>query len=325
MPLLTAIILAGFVAYCVAWGFGIGDFQGNIELLLLTATVVTALYWLAERLFFLPRRRAAAKALQTQDEQRRAQLASQGITQVDGDVTEALQKLLAQPWWLDWTAGLFPVILIVFALRSFVFEPFRIPSGSMIPTLLIGDFVLVNKFTYGLKLPVLGTRITQGQPLQRGDVVVFHYPIDQRINYIKRVIGLPGDEVVYLDRQLAVNGQAMPKTAVSEFLDESTMLHVKLFDEDLGVKKHQIIIDDRQPLMRLNNVKDFRYKENCRYSIEGIACKVPEGHYLMMGDNRDNSEDSRYWGFVPDANIVGKAFFIWMNTGLKFKHLGSFN
>jgi signal peptidase I len=323
MPLLTAIIVVAFLGYSVALYFD--AVAGNFELLLLLATVITGLYWLAELLIFLPRRRAAAQALQAQDEQRRAQLAAQGISQVDGDVTEVRQKLLLQPWWLDWTAGLFPVILIVFLLRSFVFEPFKIPSGSMIPTLLIGDLILVNKFTYGLKLPVLGTRITHGKPLQRGDVVVFHYPPNPSANYIKRVIGLPGDEVVYVNRQLAVNGQPMQQTAVSDFFGESEMRYFKQFDEDLGEKKHRIIINEQQPPMRVNDVKQFKYRENCRYSIDGLTCKVPEGHYLMMGDNRDNSDDSRYWGFVPDANIVGKAFFIWMNTDFKFRHLGSFN
>ena len=321
MPLLTALILAGFVGYCAAWFMGRID--GNIELLLLIATVVTLLYWLAERLIFLPRRRAAAQALQARDEQRRAELAAQGITQVDGDVAAARQKILAQPWWLDWTAGLFPVILVVFLLRSFVFEPFKIPSGSMIPTLLIGDYILVNKFTYGLKLPVLGTRLTEGKPLQRGDVVVFHYPPNPSENYIKRVVGLPGDEVAYLNKHLTVNGQPAAQAAASDFFDESTMGYAKQFDETLGAKKHRMIVDERQPTVNLPWVKEFQYKENCRYTIEGFVCKVPPGQYFMMGDNRDNSLDSRYWGFVPDANIVGKAFVVWMNWH-DFKRIGTF-
>ncbi|MDR2154874.1 MAG: signal peptidase I [Burkholderiaceae bacterium] len=320
MPLLSALILAAFAGYGVAWYFGAVD--GNFELLLFTATVVTGLYWLAEHLIFLPRRRHAAGRLQTQAEQRRAELAMQGIAEVDGDLAAARQQVLAQPWWLDWTAGLFPVILIVFLLRSFVFEPFKIPSGSMIPTLLVGDLILVNKFTYGLKVPILGARITKGEPLQRGDVVVFRYPPKPSENYIKRVVGLPGDEVAYLNKALTVNGRPMPQTAVPDFFDESQMEYFKQFDEQLDGKKHRIIIDPRRPVF-LPRVDEFKYGENCRYTVEGVTCKVPPGHYFMMGDNRDNSQDSRYWGFVPDANIVGKAFFVWMNFG-DLGRIGSF-
>ena len=164
MPILTAIILAAFVGYAAAWYTG--SIEGNFALLLFLATVVTGLYWLADRFIFLPRRRAAAQALTEQRARRRAELAAQGISKVDDeDLDGARERLLAQPWWLDWTAGLFPVIAVVFLLRSFVFEPFKIPSGSMVPTLLVGDLILVNKFTYGLKLPVIHTRLTQGQPV----------------------------------------------------------------------------------------------------------------------------------------------------------------
>ncbi|MCL2344336.1 MAG: signal peptidase I [Desulfobulbus sp.] len=323
MPLLTSLILACFAGYGVAWYMG--AITGNFELLLLAATVVTALYWLAERLVFLPRRNAAAQALQTQHEQRRAQLAAQGITQVDGDVTAARQKALAQPWWLDWTAGLFPVIVIVFAVRSFVFEPFKIPSGSMEPTLLIGDLILVNKFTYGLKLPVLGTRLTGGNSLQRGDVVVFHYPPKPSENYIKRVVGLPGDEVRYMNKQLTVNGQPASQTPVDDFFNASSMRYIKQWDEQLGPVRHRILTLGDRPTVAVDGVDQFQGRDQCTYSAEGFVCKVPPGRYFMMGDNRDNSLDSRYWGFVPDENIVGKAFFIWMNTDFNFRHLGTFN
>lgn len=321
MQFLTAIILAGFVGYGGAWYLGM--IEGNFALLLFLATLVTGLYWVADRFIFLPRRRAVAESLQTQDDRRRADLAAQGIKQVDGDISVARERVLAQPWWLDWTAGLFPVILIVFLLRSFVFEPFKIPSGSMIPTLLIGDLILVNKFTYGLKLPVLNTRVTEGNPIQRGDVVVFRYPPKPSVDYIKRVIGLPGDEVSYLNKKLTVNGQPVPQTAMSDFFDESMMEYFKQFEEQMGDRKHRIIVDDRRPSF-IAGADEFKYKENCRYSVEGVSCKVPEGHYFMMGDNRDNSLDSRYWGFVPDANVVGKAFFVWMNFG-NLKRIGSFN
>ncbi len=322
MPILTAIILAGFVGYGAAWYFG--ALEGNFALLLFMATLVTGLYWLAERFVFLPRRRTAAVALQQQADQRRAGLAAQGITQVDeGDLATARERVLAQPWWLDWTAGLFPVILIVFMLRSFVFEPFKIPSGSMIPTLLIGDLILVNKFTYGLKLPVVNARITDGKPVQRGDVIVFRYPPQPSIDYIKRVVGLPGDEVAYLNKQLTVNGQPVPTVPSSDFFDESTMEYFKQFDEQLGVKNHRIIVDERRPAF-VAGAFDFPHKDNCRYSVEGVTCTVPAGQYFVMGDNRDNSLDSRFWGFVPDGNIAGRAFFVWMNFG-NIKRIGSFN
>ena len=322
MPILTAIILAAFVAYGAAWYTG--SIEGNFALLLLLATVVTGIYWLADRFIFLPRRRAAAQAAQDQLERRRSELAAQGITQVDPiDARTTTDRLLAQPWWLDWTAGLFPVILIVFLLRSFVFEPFKIPSGSMIPTLLIGDLILVNKFTYGLRLPVANTRLTEGHAVQRGDVVVFRYPPKPSVDYIKRVIGLPGDEVSYLNKRLTINGKEVPQTAVSDFFDESTMEYFKQFNEQLGDVRHDIIVDTRRAAF-IGNPDAFPYRDNCRYSIEGVTCKVPEGHFFMMGDNRDNSLDSRYWGFVPEGNIIGRAFFVWMNFG-NLGRIGSFH
>ncbi|MDO5624696.1 MAG: signal peptidase I [Pseudomonadota bacterium] len=327
MPILTAFILAGFVGYGAAWYFGM--VEGNFALLLFLATVVTGVYWLAERFVFLPRRRAAAQQAVDALRARREELARQGIEQVDSSFEDAArQQTLAQPWWLDWTAGLFPVILIVFLLRSFVFEPFKIPSGSMIPTLLIGDMILVNKFTYGLKLPVVNTRLTQGKPVERGDVVVFRYPPRPSIDYIKRVVGVPGDEVAYINKRLVINGQPVPVTPASDFFDESVMEYFKQFSEQLssqdeGVKNHRIIVDDRRPGF-IAGADPFVYRDNCQYSVEGVTCKVPEGHYFMMGDNRDNSLDSRYWGFVPDANIIGKAFFVWMNFG-NLKRIGSFN
>jgi signal peptidase I len=320
MPFVTAAILAAFVAYAGAWYFG--ALEGNFALLLLVATVVTGVYWVAERAWFLPRRRAAADALESQAAARRAELASKGITQVDGDVTQARHQILMQPWWLDWTAGLFPVILAVFVLRSFLFEPFKIPSGSMIPTLLVGDLILVNKFAYGVRLPVINTKITDGTPPQRGDVMVFRYPPKPSLDYIKRVIGVPGDEVAYLNKKLTINGQPVPKEPVSDFFDEDAMTYFKQYEETLGTRKHRILNDENRPAF-IPGAENFPGRENCRYSVEGVVCKVPPGHFFMMGDNRDNSLDSRYWGFVPEKNIVGKAFFIWMNFG-SFRRIGSF-
>ena len=321
MPAVTAAVLGAFVAYAGAWYFGL--LEGNFALLLFLATLVTGSYWVAERAYFLPRRRRAADAVEEQASARRSSLASKGITQVDGDVAQARQRILMQPWWLDWTAGLFPVILAVFVLRSFLFEPFKIPSGSMIPTLLVGDLILVNKFAYGIRLPVVNTKLTDGTPPQRGDVMVFRYPPKPSLDYIKRVVGVPGDEVAYLNKRLTINGQPVTKDAVPDFFDEDSTMYFKQYEEVLAGKRHRILNDDNRPAF-IPGVENFPYRDNCRYSVEGVVCKVPPGHYFMMGDNRDNSLDSRYWGFVPDQNIVGKAFFIWMNFG-SFRRIGSFD
>ena len=322
MPLITAAVLTAFVAYAASWYFG--AIEGNFALLLFLATVVTGLYWLAERFYFLPRRQLAAARLEADAAARRASLAAQGITQTDNadHLAEAQSKLLAQPWWLDWTAGLFPVIVTVFLLRSFLFEPFKIPSGSMIPTLLVGDLILVNKFTYGLRLPVVNTRITQGTPPARGDVMVFRYPPRPSLDYIKRVVGLPGDEVAYLNKQLTINGQPVSKESLPDFFDKDGMRYAKQFEELLGDKRHRLLNDADRPAF-VPGADPFPFRENCNYTVEGVTCKVPAGHYFMMGDNRDNSLDSRYWGFVPESNIVGKAVFVWMNFG-DLKRIGGF-
>lgn len=321
MQYITAAVLAAFAGYVGAWY--LGAIEGNFALLLFLATVVTGVYWLAERFVFLPRRRRAAQALEDAAAQRRAELDRMGIQKVDGDVEEAKGRILMQPWWLDWTAGLFPVIAVVFLLRSFLFEPFKIPSGSMIPTLLVGDLILVNKFTYGVRLPVVNTKITQGNAPQRGDVMVFRYPPQPSMDYIKRVVGVPGDEVAYLNKRLTVNGKPVETTALPDFFDQDAMRYFKQFDEQLSEHRHRILNTPEVPAF-VQSASQFKFRENCRYSVEGVSCKVPEGHYFMMGDNRDNSLDSRYWGFVPDENIVGKAFFVWMNFG-NLKRIGSFN
>ncbi|CAN5900866.1 signal peptidase I [soil metagenome] len=322
MALLTSLILAAFAGYIGAWYFG--AVEGNFALLLFLATVVTGIYWMAERFYFLPKRRRAAEAIDASLAERNARLAGKGITQVDTVDVKVRDRLLMQPWWLDWTAGLFPVILVVFLLRSFLFEPFKIPSGSMMPTLLTGDLILVNKFTYGLRLPVINTKLTDGTPPARGDVMVFRYPPQPSLDYIKRVVGLPGDEVAYLNKKLTINGKPVSKDAVPEYFDEEAMRYLKEYKEDLLGRQHFLLNDDsRRAGLSEAEIMTFPNRENCRYSVDGVVCKVPEGHYFMMGDNRDNSLDSRYWGFVPDKNIVGKAFFIWMNFG-NLKRIGAF-
>jgi signal peptidase I len=321
MSSVTGLLYGGLVVYLAGWY--LGKWTGNFSLLLLILTVVTFGYWLAERFVFAPRRVTAADTLERQDVLRRRELARQGISKVDGDVAEARQTALAQPWWLDWTAGLFPVILVVFLLRSFLFEPFKIPSGSMIPTLAVGDLILVNKYHYGIRLPVINRKIIDNNDPRRGDVMVFRYPRDTGIDYIKRVVGLPGDEVAYRRQRLYLNGEPVPTEPLGDFFNEETLRVEKQYVEKLGDVEHRILVDRNRDLYLPVN-EPFPFRENCRYSAEGVSCKVPEGHYFVMGDNRDNSMDSRFWGFVPDENIVGKAFFVWMNFG-DLKRIGAFH
>jgi len=321
MGSLTGLLYGCLIVYLGGWYFG--KWTGNFSLLLFILTLVTLAYWLAEKLHFEPRRTLAADALEQQDAARRERLANQGIAKVDGDVSQARQTLLAQPWWLDWTAGLFPVILAVFLLRSFLFEPFKIPSGSMIPTLLVGDLILVNKYHYGVRLPVVNKKIVANHDPQRGDVMVFRYPKDTSIDYIKRVVGVPGDEIAYRAQRLYVNGALVPTQPRPDFFNEESLRFEKEYTEKLGSVEHRILVDLQRQLYLPQN-ESFPFRDNCRYSAEGVSCKVPAAHYFMMGDNRDNSQDSRFWGFVPDENVVGRAFFVWMNFG-NLKRIGSFN
>jgi len=324
MGLLTSVLYACLAVFGLGWYFN--KWSGNFSLLLFVLTVVTFAYWLAERFYFAPRRLRAVATFEQQDAARREQLARQGITRVDDNVAATRQALMLQPWWLDWTAGLFPVILVVFLLRSFLFEPFKIPSGSMMPTLLVGDLILVNKFHYGVRLPVINKKIIANNDPQRGDVMVFRFPKDPSTDYIKRVVGVPGDEVVFRNQQLFLNGQPVPAEPLPPpgFYDEEARRYAPEFREKLGNVEHGILINPQSSqFWKSHEDNQFPFRENCRYSAEGVACKVPPGNYFMMGDNRDNSLDSRYWGFVPDENIVGRAFFIWMNFG-DLKRIGSF-
>jgi signal peptidase I len=322
MSTLTAALYGVLIVYLGGWF--LGRWTGNFSLLLFVLTLVTLLYWLAERFRFKPAREAAAADLEAQDTQRRAELARMGIAKVDGDVEQARGKLLMQPWWLDWTAGLFPVILVVFLLRSFLFEPFKIPSGSMIPTLMIGDLILVNKFHYGVRLPVVNKKIVENNPVQRGDVMVFRYPVDPRLDYIKRVVGLPGDQLSYINQQLSINGELVRTVPLGDFYDDESLRYAPQFSEKLGDVEHRILVDPKRPSYTGPDPKRFPLAENCRYVSEGVTCTIPAGHYFLMGDNRDNSQDSRFWGFVPDQNIVGKAFFVWMNFG-DLSRIGAFH
>jgi signal peptidase I len=260
----------------------------NFALILFLLTLATGALWLGDRYLFRKRRGAGAK----------------------------------DPWWVEYGASFFPVILIVFLLRSFLVEPFKIPSGSMLPTLLVGDFILVNKYTYGVRLPVINKKIVEINSPRRGDVVVFRYPVDPSLDYIKRVVGLPGDKVEYHNKRLTINGEAMAMHRDGDFLDKEKLFYTPRFVETLGKVEHNTLIEEEAPPF-VAQVLQFPNRDNCHYNAEGFDCVVPAGHYFMMGDNRDNSQDSRVWGFVPDGNLVGKAFFIWLNFG-DWKRIGSF-
>lgn len=229
-----------------------------------------------------------------------------------------------EPWWVEYPKSFFPVILIVFCLRSFLVEPFKIPSGSMIPTLLVGDFILVNKYTYGIRLPVINRKMMDVNNPKRGEVMVFRYPEDPSMDYIKRIVGLPGDLITYRNKQLIVNDIPVTMEAAGEYTYvESGLSYVysQRFTESLNEHGHTIIINPDVPGIQLSGVRQFPFQENCIYNHSEFTCKIPAGNYFTMGDNRDGSSDSRYWGFVPERNIVGKAFMIWWNFS-DFKRVG---
>ena len=220
-----------------------------------------------------------------------------------------------EPMFVELSRGFFPVILVVFMVRSFLVEPFKIPSGSMKPTLLVGDFILVNKYTYGIRLPVINNKVVETNSPKRGDVMVFRYPVDPSLDYIKRVVGLPGDRIEYRDKRLTVNGilQPMKPNGPYTMVEGLNATEYELMTETLGSVSHRVFLKSESPAVYLAAVRQFPHKENCTYNDSGFACTVPAGQYFMMGDNRDESSDSRIWGFVPEENIVGKAFLIWCN------------
>ncbi len=256
----------------------------GIALVLVVLAFSTGIVWLLE-IFYLRSHRLS-------------ELAS--MDAVSGGASEEMRVMATkEPWLVEMSRTFFPIVLLVLVVRSFVVEPFRIPSGSMMPTLLVGDFILVNKFAYGLRLPVIHTKIINNAEPQRGEVFVFRYPKNPHVDYIKRVIGVPGDHIVYRDKKLTINGQPAPRKYMDTYVGTgsgSSSTGAKYHQEDLLGTKHDILIlPDRNVFGG-----DFEYV-------------VPEGQYFAMGDNRDNSRDSRAWGTVPEENLVGKAFMIWMN------------
>lgn len=254
----------------------------DFALIMFVLLVVTGSVWLLDRFVLQPRRAASDK----------------------------------ESWWVEYSKSFFPVILAVFLLRSFLVEPFKIPSGSMIPTLQVGDFILVNKFTYGIRLPIISKKLVDINMPKRGDVMVFHYPENPSLDYIKRVVGLPGDTIGYRNKKVYVNDKLQEQQPDGDYNYVEGALkfvHTQRYNENLDGNIHPMLVNPEMPGLHLGSVAEFPYRENCRYSDDELRCTVPPGHYFMLGDNRDNSRDSRYWGFVPDNMIVGKAFAIWMN------------
>jgi len=264
--------------------------------ILVGATLFTGVAWAVDAMLFAPRRHRRAGELVAKGEA--------------GD-SDKVALALKESTLVEYSKSFFPVILAVLLLRSFLVEPFRIPSGSMMPTLLVGDFILVNKFSYGIRLPVLDTKIIEiGEP-SRGDVVVFRYPKDPTVDYIKRVVGLPGDRVGYFNKVVYINGEAIGQVPAGVYVGKGSgvsMSGASKRSEQLDGVRHDILVMSRTP------------------GLEGEFV-VPDGEYFVMGDNRDNSNDSRFWGAVPEANLVGKAFRIWMNWdsangGVDFGRIG---
>jgi len=275
----------------------------TFALILVILTFVTGIVWVIDKLVWGPARKKARQSAQEQ--------AEIGLDE------ETLAKIHPENVVIENARSLFPVIAVVFVLRSFLYEPFQIPSGSMMPTLLIGDFILVEKFSYGVKEPVWQNTLIPVNLPKRGDVAVFKYPEDPRVDYIKRVVGLPGDRIVYKDKQLYIipacdaadcgNYKALDMESLGEeeFTDAEDMMQV--YREMLGEVAHKIIIN---PAKRDYVNHYYQQKDVKTYAYEWI---VPEASYFMMGDNRDNSADSRYWGFVPEQNLVGKAVATWIS------------
>ncbi|HEU5437510.1 MAG TPA: signal peptidase I [Telluria sp.] len=295
---------------------------GNFALILFVLMVVTGAIWCFDRFVLSKQRRAAADAALKALDERNAKLAREGI-KVDTVNRAAVEaSILRQPTWVEYSGSFFPVIALVFFLRSFLYEPFKIPSGSMVPTLLIGDLILVNKYTYGIRLPVLNKKIIEVGDPQRGDVMVFKYPKDMTQDYIKRVVGVPGDKISYQNKRLTVNGKPVEYTQMEDYLEDDSLELRQQYTEALPNTTHRILTMKSRRNFEPAQVDNFPHYDACVYTDEAFTCTVPAGNYFMMGDNRDNSLDSRYWGFVPDKNIVGKAFFVWMNFG-NIKRIGS--
>lgn len=308
------------------------------SILLVILTFVTGIVWVANKFYLAPQRKLKLQEAETQ---------------CDGDLPDNIKAKIIEPSGVvDTSVQIFPVIAFVLILRSFIYEPFQIPSGSMMPTLLDGDFILVNKFNYGLRDPILRHKFYENDLPERGDVAVFKYPLDPRIDYIKRIVGLPGDRIIYRNKSLYIqpackaSDDVCPemKKVITEFVNkgEYTQNGYDLYrhTSNMQNKTHDILIDNQTNA-------SLQASNFCRHAGE-LLCQqagtardeyvVPQGHYFAMGDNRDNSADSRFWGFVPEENLVGEAVAIWMSfdfdnteddflptwipTGIRFSRIG---
>jgi len=298
------------------------------SILLVVVTLVSGVIWLADKFYFAPLRRASLEQAQAQCE-----------TELSEEVVE---KILTPAWFIDTPVQIFPVIAFVLVLRSFIYEPFQIPSGSMMPTLLDGDFILVNKYDYGLRDPVARNKFLEIGAPERGDIVVFKFPLEPQVDYIKRVIGLPGDKIIYKDKVLYIK----PKCTEADVkCPEFKQVDIEFVNNDEYLEGHQAMT--RYTSLMPNQIHDIlvnnleKSKAANYYKGKGSERNpfvVPEGQYFVLGDNRDNSLDSRFWGFVPEENLVGRAVAIWMSfdfertqedflptwipTGVRFERIG---
>jgi len=291
----------------------------DFALILFILLVITGIIWFYDRFHHAKKRRikaeqavAALPAMGSMNAEERAKLEK-----------ETYERAARMPWWVEYGASFFPVILFVFVLRSFIVEPFRIPSGSMLPTLQNGDFILVNKYDYGIRLPIINKKVVSVNDPKVGDVLVFRYPLNPEIDYIKRVVGTPGDVVEYRDQHLYINGEQIKRVRDGDYFEPDRMGYINQFEEFLGQQTNEILVNPKAT-PNISPIVRFPYFDQCQYRHSSVRCHVPEGYYFVMGDNRDNSLDSRYWGFVPQENIVGRAFFIWMNFN-DFGRIGRFN
>ncbi len=259
----------------------------DFPLILVALVAGSGLIWLFDALFLAPGRRSALSQLQRDY----PEWEKEGSPQV-GAYAERSAAVAREPVLVEYARSFFPVLFVVFVLRSFLVEPFQIPSASMVPTLQVGDYILVNKYTYGIRLPVLRTKVMDLNTPERGDVMVFFPPHKNDTYFIKRVVGLPGDSVRYIDKKLYINGELMPQELLAQL--PPARPRYRLSSENLDGVSHPVQSDLARP-------------------SDNFAITVKPGHYWMMGDNRDNSSDSRVWGQVPEEDIVGKAFAIWMH------------
>lgn len=305
------------------------------SIFLVVVTIVTGIVWVANKFYLAPQRQLKL---------------SEAQAQCDGELSDDVKAKIIEPTGLvDTSVQIFPVIAFVLILRSFIYEPFQIPSGSMMPTLLDGDFILVNKFNYGLRDPIARHKFYENGSPERGDVAVFKFPLDTRIDYIKRIIGLPGDRIIYRDKSLYIQPACQPtdetcpemKKVVTEFVSKGEYGEsLYRYTSVMPNKTHDILLDNNtNARLQASNFCRHAGARLCQQS--GTARDeyiVPPGHYFAMGDNRDNSSDGRFWGFVPEEYLVGEAVAIWMSfdfenteadllptwipTGIRFSRIG---